>query len=986
MIQSQFVTRIVRKSTPVLTAAVMAIGLLAGASRGLAETMTWTNGSDLWTSATAWQTNLATGIDPVTLTNITCGSGSVSNITAYCVGGYGVPQGDDQARFTNNTTYTVTVNTTTNVAILTTSNTVGVLTINAGPSSTLVVTGRVRIADGGATSTVVWAGGTLSSANSGLGSTQIGSANPKASGVLVVTNGTVIAERDVWLGTTASDGKLVVSGSGVFTNNINQVVPGFTLSARSAGSQLVVTNGGKLFWAGEVRCSSNGLILVSGPTSLLYVTNDPPQTSTLACGSPGFSRLESIGSRLIVSNGAKVYSDGTISIGRNGASYNTGVVVGAGSKLISSSTLPDSGACFTIGVGSAGGNSNDLTVYDGGYVECGGAFFSVPGGACTNSSFHMGGVGAISTGLAVAVRMNSAAVHGLIVVTNAVLNCTKMSVGGSNGNLTVLSKGTLNVNVPSDTETNGLSVSALSSALIINAGTINAVGGGTNLTPVTVGGSGTLTGNSLIITNGGKLLSEAFTVGNSSALNTGIVTGAGSVLSNFTAGVLYDGTNTIAIGSGAGWGTNFFTVRDGASLYNNGTFSIGNSPTSVVNSVFFGGPGLAAVIVNNGLVNIGSGSNIFGNSLTVSNASLTCDTLYVGGSGGVKTNYNNSLVFKGGTIAANFMKIQSSNNVTFTAGILSVGQFASEVGANNSNEFVVGDGTSAAFFDMALGGSNYYDFGSPGFTVTNGATLRGSGTLSGTVTVLGTFVPGFAGTAGSVYCSNSLTFGTSTMEFDLGTSRDSVTVGGNLGLGTSTINVTALSGFTATTYVLFTHTNVVSGTLSVGNMPGGFSGVVSNDLPNTPRILLKVTATGGGDPYAAWVSHYGLTGGNALGTADPDHDGMSNTNEFLAGFSPTSSAASLQIKSATRSVNNDINITYLGASGDSTWSPGVAYRTNLLQSTSGSGGSYSNNFVDTAISQILSNGTGLGTTSTMIDPQGGTNKPAKYYRVRVVLP
>jgi len=49
----------------------------------------------------------------------------------------------------------------------------------------------------------------------------------------------------------------------------------------------------------------------------------------------------------------------------------------------------------------------------------------------------------------------------------------------------------------------------------------------------------------------------------------------------------------------------------------------------------FGGPGAPAVIINSGLVDIGTGSNTFGNSLTVSNASLTCDTLFVGGSGGV---------------------------------------------------------------------------------------------------------------------------------------------------------------------------------------------------------------------------------------------------------------------------------------------------------------------------------------------------------------
>ena len=89
MTQLQVVTRISRKSTPALIAVVVAVGLLVGASRVMAVSMTWTNGNDVWSSTTAWTTNQATGIDPVTLTNITCGAGSVSNVIATCVGGTG---------------------------------------------------------------------------------------------------------------------------------------------------------------------------------------------------------------------------------------------------------------------------------------------------------------------------------------------------------------------------------------------------------------------------------------------------------------------------------------------------------------------------------------------------------------------------------------------------------------------------------------------------------------------------------------------------------------------------------------------------------------------------------------------------------------------------------------------------------------------------------------------------------------------------------
>jgi hypothetical protein len=120
--------------------------------------------------------------------------------------------------------------------------------------------------------------------------------------------------------------------------------------------------------------------------------------------------------------------------------------------------------------------------------------------------------------------------------------------------------------------------------------------------------------------------------------------------------------------------------------------------------------------------------------------------------------------------------------------------------------------------------------------------------------------------------------------------------------------------------------------------------------------------------------------------ADPSGDGMSNTNKFLAGFNPTDAAAYLHIISIVKT-NNDIKVIYLGANGDSTWSPGVASRTNVLEFTAGTAnGSYTNNFASTGQSNILSGGTGFGVVTNMIDVGGASNVPSRYYRVRVLLP
>ncbi|MGD0058631.1 MAG: DNA/RNA non-specific endonuclease [Verrucomicrobiia bacterium] len=141
------------------------------------------------------------------------------------------------------------------------------------------------------------------------------------------------------------------------------------------------------------------------------------------------------------------------------------------------------------------------------------------------------------------------------------------------------------------------------------------------------------------------------------------------------------------------------------------------------------------------------------------------------------------------------------------------------------------------------------------------------------------------------------------------------------------------------------------------------------------------------DPFASWQQFYGLTGTLSSGNASYTGDGMSNTNKFMAGFNPTNAAANLHIISIANTNTTNINVTYLGANGDSTWSPGIASRTNVLEFTPGTAnGSYTNNFVSTGQTNILSGGNGLGTVTNMTDFGGATNKPSRFYRVRVLLP
>lgn len=144
------------------------------------------------------------------------------------------------------------------------------------------------------------------------------------------------------------------------------------------------------------------------------------------------------------------------------------------------------------------------------------------------------------------------------------------------------------------------------------------------------------------------------------------------------------------------------------------------------------------------------------------------------------------------------------------------------------------------------------------------------------------------------------------------------------------------------------------------------------------------------DPFNTWETHYfPADGPNSLPGADPDLDGMSNTNEFLAGFDPTNNAAYLHIISVAKASGTNIVVTYLGANGDSTYTGGPASRTNVLEFTLGTGnGSYtSTNFVSIGAggTNVLTGGTGLGTLTSFVDTNGASGA-AKYYRVRVLVP
>jgi K319L-like, PKD domain/Concanavalin A-like lectin/glucanases superfamily len=205
----------------------------------------------------------------------------------------------------------------------------------------------------------------------------------------------------------------------------------------------------------------------------------------------------------------------------------------------------------------------------------------------------------------------------------------------------------------------------------------------------------------------------------------------------------------------------------------------------------------------------------------------------------------------------------------------------------------------------------------------------------------------------------------------------------------ATVNMpTALNG-TATDDGLPNPPGAVTTTWSQASGPGSVTFGNANAANSTATFdtvgvyVLRLTADDGqsqvaGDvsvtvyatAYDAWAASYGLTGSAALPDADPDGDGLSNMQEFLAGTDPTNSASVLRITSIARQ-GSDVLVAWTMGSGKS----------NALQVASGnaSGGYATNSFTDIF---IVTNT--VGTATNYLDSSGATNMPARYYRVRLV--
>jgi rhamnogalacturonan endolyase len=475
------------------------------------------------------------------------------------------------------------------------------------------------------------------------------------------------------------------------------------------------------------------------------------------------------------------------------------------------------------------------------------------------------------------------------------------------------------------------------------SGGVTANAGSLTLANAGAAGSGliTLAGGTL---NNNATIANAVNVIAPSTLNAGHSQIGGSISGNSSLFVNISGSN------------NTFTTTGSMSGFS-GTIALGNSEgffrfygnLGSAAATFDLGTNTVAMLNRNGNVTIQLGALRGGPNTVLKGANSigTNTSRYVVGGNNLDT------VFAG--------TILDGARLGATTTVVKVGLGTLELAGANGYT----GGTTISNGTLLVNNAGGTGTGTGAVIVAGGGTLGGSGTIAGAVTISGTLSPGAS--VGTLTIGNNLGFnGGAVLAYELGTVSDLTSVSGNLILG-GTLNVVDSGGFGSGSYTLFTYGGTLTyNGVTVGTVPAGYNCSVSTSTPGQVKLVVLT-------PFQTWqMQYFSCTDcPQAAATTDPDGDGMSNTNEFLAGTNPTNSASALRIVDVTQE-SDDVRIIWTTAGG----------RTNAAQVTTGDvDGGYSTNFVDLS-GLIIIPGSGDATTN-YVDVGGATNVPALYYRIHL---
>jgi hypothetical protein len=513
--------------------------------------------------------------------------------------------------------------------------------------------------------------------------------------------------------------------------------------------------------------------------------------------------------------------------------------------------------------------------------------------------------------------------NGAVTITNSVLTVAQIWIDGS-----------LSLNTGTLANINGRTIVGVTMPAQMT------VANGTWLASnVVVNSGGTLT-----LAGGASLLSGSLMLDSTSRSATGTLwmTGGSLVLTNDIIDLGISGVAQMTVSNGTLLASE---IALGISAGSWGGLTLAGGTNTFVAPMLLGlGLNATGVVwVTGGQLVIGNGTNYIGRfstgQMTVSNGLVLAGDVQVASA----NNSHGVLTIAGGT-------------TTLSGALLVGGGFLSSasVWVSGGQLVVTNEAIMVGLFDDTSQ-----------ITVSNGVLLTGNMVIGAALDTQGTFTS----VGGTTIVTSNLTIG------DCGNEAFGLVriAGGNVSVTNAAHN--AVLDVREGSLELDSGTLTVD-TLIMTNACGQFIHTGGTLVVGTLLLDPNLDADGDGLPNG-WEQTHGLDPLDSQGDngpdGDPDGDGLSNLEEFQLGTDPLDRSSPYHITAIQREGNN-VRIAWMTVNG----------KTNVLQSAPGTAnGSYSNNFTDLS-PPIIVPGCFCVATTNYLDVGGATNKPARYYRIRLV--